>query len=229
MEFPKWQLHRGYWKEGVRENTMEAFRQAKVNECEMIELDAQLSRDNVFHVFHDFSLKRFFHVDQKVKKTSSEDLSGLNIPTLQEVLESEDVPEYINIEIKSKSLIVQKEIKVLRELLIDHKGDKKVLLSSFNPMVVYLFNKWLPDTPRALIVGDKKVLMSRRFEYYVQWTNPDYINCHYSLIDDEEARDHLLYYEKPLMVWTVNEHEKARFYLTRGAKSIISDLPPRVV
>lgn len=227
MDFPNWQLHRGFWKEGVRENTMEAFRQAKSNQCQMVELDIQLSRDGVFHVFHDFSLKRFFHVDQKIRRTSSDDLSGLNIPTLQEVLTSDEVPHFLNLEIKSKSLLVQKEIKTLRELLVDSKSDKKILISSFNPMVIYFAQKWLPQIPRALIVGEKKVLLSRRFEYYIQWTNPNYINCHYSLIDDEEAREHLLYYEKPLMVWTVNEHSKARFYLTRGAKSIISDLPPR--
>ena len=51
MDFPNWQLHRGFWQEGLRENTMEAFRQAKKLKCEMIELDVQLSSDQILQCF----------------------------------------------------------------------------------------------------------------------------------------------------------------------------------
>ncbi len=227
MEFPRWQLHRGFWKQGIRENTMEAFRQAKETGCPMIELDVQCSRDQVLHVIHDSSLKRFFHINQKVSRTSSEDLSGLGIPTLIEVLESPDVPQFLNIEVKSKNWWAYSIAVTLLQTLKSHKKEKKVLISSFNPMVLYWVKKLAPHHPRALIVGDEKVLASRKFEWFMKLAEPRFLNCNYKLIDDEYCRELLLYFQVPLMVWTVNDHGKAQQYLARGAKSVISDLPPR--
>ena len=45
----------------------------------------------------------------------------------------------------------------------------------------------------------------------------------YKLIDDEETRDLIIAQGLPVMVWTVNQNDKAQFYLKRGAVSIISD------
>lgn len=227
MKFPNWQLHRGFWQRGVRENTMEAFKQAKLMDCEMVEMDVQVSRDNVLHVFHDFTLKRFFHINQKIGQTKSEDLTGLNIPRLQEVLESDEVPYYLNIEIKSKSFLSLKVCRAFADLMKKSQPNKKVMVSSFNPFVLFWCRYLIPETPRALLVGNEKTLRSQRFEWALKLTAPDYINCHYSLIDDEDSRELLVYFAKPLMVWTVNDPVKAEEYLTHGAKSIISDLPPR--
>ena len=92
MAFPSWQMHRGYWRKGVRENTMAAFEAAAEAQCEMVELDVQISRDGIPHVFHDFDLKRFFHIEQKLARTSSVDLDALNVPKLSEVLRNQNVP-----------------------------------------------------------------------------------------------------------------------------------------
>lgn len=229
LDFPTWQLHRGFWKEGIRENTLRAFEEAKKMHCEMVELDVHMSRDGVLHVYHDFDLDRIFHIKKKISRTGSEDLSGLNISKLEEVLKSENVPQYLNVEVKTQSFFAYKITKVLIKTLSQFQGAKKVLISSFHPLVVFWIRVLSPKTPRALIVGDKNKLMSRTFEWQVRWAKPHFINCHYSLIEDEETREFLLYFGKPLMVWTVNDPVEAEKYLKRGAKSIISDLPPRVL
>ncbi len=226
MKFPKWQLHRGFWREGIRENTLKAFEQAKAMGCLMVELDAQLSRDGHLHVFHDFSLKKFFHIKKNLRKVRSEDLTGLSIPRLEEILLSENIPEYLNIEIKTQSWLCYEEVRALLKIS-SSLSKKKVMVSSFHPMVLFWMKKLLPKIPRALIVGDEKRLKSRRFDWEIKLSEPHFINCSYKLVDDEESREFLLYYEKPLMIWTVNDHEKAQVYLARGAKSIISDLPPK--
>jgi glycerophosphoryl diester phosphodiesterase len=225
MDFPQWQLHRGFWKEGVRENTLAAFEKAKEMNCEMVEMDVQLSRDGQYHVFHDFSLKRMFHVNQKVGQTSSEDLSGLGIPLLKDILKSDQVPQCLNIEVKSMGLSWRR-VKGLLELLRPFHKKKKVMVSSFNPWVIFWISRWQSELPRALIVGEQKILMSPLFDQYIKWTQPHFINCHYSFIDEAPLRDRVLQFKKPLMLWTVNDYSKARFYLKRGARSIISDLPP---
>jgi glycerophosphoryl diester phosphodiesterase len=228
IDFPEWQLHRGYWQEGVRENTMEAFRQVKQKGCDMFECDVQLSRDGVPHVFHDFDLKRFFHVDQSVRATPSEDLQGLNVPTLEEVLTSSETPEFVNVEIKSIDFLARGVTLPILKVIGDHRENKTVLLSSFNPMCLFWAKRLLPQVPRALIVGSSRALLSWQFNVSVHLAEPDYINCSYRLIDRQDTRDRLLSFAKPVMVWTVNDPEKALFYLERGAISIISDiLPPK--
>ncbi len=226
MSFPNWQLHRGFWKEGVRENTLEAFQLAKKMGCEMVELDTQLSSDGVFHVFHDFSLKNLFKVDKNLRRIKSSDLQALNIPTLQEVLESDDVPRCLNIEVKSKSWFGFFTANRLLGLLLRCRGNKKVLVSSFNPMVLLGLRVLAPTLVRAYIVSDPAWLASFWFGLCLKLINPDYLNVDQALLDDKDSRERVIAFGKKVMVWTVNDYEKAERYLTRGAKSVISDLPP---
>ena len=226
MTFPRWQLHRGYWKKGVRENTIEAFQEAKNVGCEMVELDVQLSRDGIPYVFHDFTLKRFFHIDEAFNKQRSEELEGLNIPALKDVLVSEDVPSFLNIEIKSIDLFSFQLSKKVCDVIREFGESKTILISSFNPMCLFWVRQLLPDFPRALIVGSSSDLLSWKFPMSMKIAAPHYINAKYVLIDEEKSRDRLLGFKKPIMVWTVNDEEKAQLYLTRGARSVISDLPP---
>ena len=48
-------------------------------------------------------------------------------------------------------------------------SEKKVLISSFNPLVLFWLKQLKPDLPRALIVGDEKVLTGWLFEYYIKF------------------------------------------------------------
>jgi glycerophosphoryl diester phosphodiesterase len=226
--FPKWQLHRGYWQEGIRENTLAAFVEAKNIGAKMIELDVQLSKEKVVHVFHDFDLKKFFHVDQKVNRVSSDDLEALNVPTLQSVLESHSIPRYINIEIKSIDFWARALPLEVCRLVSEAEKESEVLLSSFNPMCLYWARKVLPQVPRALIIGQREPLFDWKFSWSMRLAAPHFINAHYKLIDAEDSRNYLQSFSRPIMVWTVNDVDKAKFYLKRGASSIISDLPPPV-
>ena len=172
-----------------------------------------------------FTLQRFFNIRRRVIKTSSFDLAVLNIPRLQEVLESEEVPANLNIEIKSQSAFVRRQVMALKKLLDSIEIQKNIMVSSFNPLVLFWAKRFLPKVPRALIVGEARIVEGSGFPFFVRIASPHYINTHYSIMDKERSRKRLLSVEKPLMVWTVNDTEKAKFYLKKGVKSIISDWP----
>lgn len=228
MDFPNWQMHRGYWKQGIRENTLEAFKRAKVAGIKMVELDVQLSRDGVPHVFHDYDLKRFFHIEKRLDQVSSEDLNGLNIPRLVDVMQSNQVPPFLNVEIKSIDLFCYRIAQKICNVVAENLNNKTVLFSSFNPMCLYWTKRFLPEIPRALIVGNTRDLLSWKFRCSVALSQPQYINANYRLIDDQRSREVLVSYALPIMVWTVNDTDKADKYLSRGAKSVISDILPSV-
>ncbi len=226
MSFPNWQLHRGYWQGGIRENTLSAFIEAKNQGCQMVEMDVQLNKDGVPHVFHDYDLKKFFHIDKKIKQISSDDLNALNVPTLSTILKSREIPQYLNIELKSLEIWARRLPYKVCDLVAKYEREEDVMISSFNPMCLYWARKALPEVKRGLLIGHPDALFDWKFGVSVALARPDYINAHYKLVDNEKARKKLLKYGRPLMVWTVNDYEKAEAYLGRGASSIISDNPP---
>ncbi len=223
IDFPNWQLHRGYWQNGVRENTLEAFIQARKAGAQMVELDVQLSKDGIVHVFHDYDLKKFFHIDKLLSKMSSQDLEVLNISTLEKVLKSDLVPEFLNIEIKSIDLFPLKLTKKVCEVIRECGENKKILVSSFNPMCLYWARVYLRETQRALIVGDRASLMDWKWSFSMKLAQPHYINAKYRLYEDEVCQKKLKSHKLPLMLWTVNDAPKAAQFLEEGVKSIISD------
>ena len=104
--------HRGIFdNETVPENSIPAFKKA-IKENIPIELDVQLTKDNVLVVFHDDNLSRMTGKDidiQKVNYSEIKDVKLLNtnevIPTFEEILKLVDNKVLLNIEIKSNRRI----------------------------------------------------------------------------------------------------------------------------
>ena len=88
--------HRGLHNETLPENSLGAFQNAVDNRIG-IELDIQLSKDNVPMVFHDASLKRVCDIDAKLCEYTAEELGQIKllgtdytIPTFETVLDLVD-------------------------------------------------------------------------------------------------------------------------------------------
>ena len=127
-----YQVHRGYWIEGHKENSISAFREAKIRGAKMIELDVHLSQDEQPVVHHDGS----FLVDQSNIKlkinslTANELLSKANIPSLEQVLRDNLCPSKINIELKASGIKNIGLEKAVCEIVINTQSQHRVLFSS---------------------------------------------------------------------------------------------------
>jgi len=222
---PKWQLHRGYWLDGLRENTMQAFEAALEQGADMIELDVRICRSGVIVCFHDSDLSRIFHVDKKISRTSWKDLAGLGLTRLDEVVANDRVPRYLNIELKSESYFPLRLVYGLYRTLRQARK-KRYLVSSFNPMSLFLLSMIWPDISRALLIPDVQFVLSWKFNLFHWLSAPRYLHVHHEILQSKEARERLMQKGLPISVWTVNDHVKAAFLLERGAASVISDNPP---
>lgn len=225
MGIPRWQVHRGYWLDGLRENTMQAFEAAKDKGADMIEFDVRVCRGGVLVCFHDKDLNRIFHVDQKISRSSWKDLAGLGITRLDDVVGNDSVPKYLNIELKSESLLPLRLVMALRRTLIQARK-KRYLISSFNPGALFLLSAVWPEISRALLIPDEKFVMSWKFDFYHWLSAPRYLHVHHEVLKSKAARDRLVSKGLPISVWTVNDNVRAAFLLERGAVSVISDNPP---
>ena len=226
MRPPTYQGHRGYWKGGAQENTMASFKAAKERGLQMIEMDVRLSSDKQVVVFHDDDLKRIGHVDQKVESLTASELAKLaDIPTLEEVLLSKEIPQFLNIELKTGKAF-ESELEVAVAMLIKkHQAQKRILFSSFNPLAIYRLSKLLPEVPRALLATREKDPANRfylKLLLLAPYVNLNVLHLDHNYVSLEEL-EHFRRRKIPVAFWTVNEAEKARELLDHGALSIISD------
>lgn len=126
------------------ENSMKAFSKA-IEAGYGIELDVQLSRDNIPVVFHDFTLKRICGVQGKVSDYTYEELQQFylckteeKIPRFADFLKLVDgkVPLIVELKLEWTDSAV---CPLADELLRDYKG--AYCIESFNPLALIWYRK----------------------------------------------------------------------------------------
>lgn len=226
LVIPRIQAHRGYWRSGLQENTLEAFREARRRGALMFECDLRLSKDQIPVVFHDENLSRLASRSDLVSELSARQLRDLaNVPTLSEILVDSQVPRLINLELKTKILIDDALERKVSEVVRALKAENRVLFSSFNPMSLYRVGLHLPLVPRALLVSqaddpDNSLLLRQ------MWLAP-FFRFHLLHLDKTMVTEQSMKIWRkkriPITVWTVNEKEEIQKFLKMGAMSIITD------
>ncbi len=146
--------HRGLHGDDVPENSLRAFELA----CEAgygIELDVQLSSDEVVMVFHDYVLGRMTADSRKVCELTAKELGALaladtdqTIPTFAKVLATVNGRVPLLIELKGENLDTSLCPKVA-ELLREYRGS--FCIESFNPLLLRAMRKHLPDAFYGLL------------------------------------------------------------------------------
>lgn len=146
--------HRGLFDENFPENTQPAFEQA-IKFGYGIEMDVQMTSDNVLVVYHDDNLKRVCGVDKDIRKITYEEVKTLRpngkdypIMTFREFLDFVDGRTPILIEVKHQ---LRKGIeKLITNELKNYKGEFAV--QSFNPNIVYRLTKLAPEFVAGVLV-----------------------------------------------------------------------------
>ena len=148
------------------ENTMAAFAFALKQEADAIELDAQLSVDEQVVVIHDNSVDRTTDGQGEVRYMTLAALQELDggsffdvafkgerIPTLDQVLGTYGHKTFVNIELKNYKSPDDNLPERVAELVKQHKLEKQVLFSSFNPRALRKIMQIIPEVPIALLAS----------------------------------------------------------------------------
>lgn len=145
--------------QGRPENSRAAI-QAAIETGYGIEIDLQLSKDQVPMVFHDYDLDRLAQATGYVNSKTAHDLAAIplkggneGIPDLKEVLELIDGQVPLLIEFKDQDGQMGRDVGALEaaaaELLNAYSG--LVAVMSFNPHSVAKLAELCPDIPRGLV------------------------------------------------------------------------------
>lgn len=224
LSIPKYQAHRGFWKSGVRENTLLSFRAARAAGATMSELDVQLSKDGVPVVFHDDDISRFTDSQALVRELTATQLwDKVQAPTLEQVLADPQGTALYNIELKTRILLDEALERKVFAVIQKTQSQGRVLFSSFNPFSLLRMSLYTSEIPLALLVAND---LEEKFLREL-WFAP-LLRLHLLHLQDEIAlsEGELEFWSSrkmPVAVWTVNDQKKASLLLQRGALSIISD------
>ena len=154
----------------AQENTLEAFRLARDEGADAIELDVQPTRDGQLVVFHDWETDRLAGEAGTIRGRTLDEVrrlrsGGLAIPTLEEVvLAASERPEGLIVELKSGGwndvLVAGLAARVLRRTKALDLG--RLVVSSFNPICLLTLRRIAPELPRGLLAHGKLGLPFRR-------------------------------------------------------------------
>lgn len=214
--------HRGLHnnKSEAPENTMPAFRKA-IEKGYGIELDIQLTKDDVIVVCHDFDLKRVCGADVKVKDLTYEELqqykicdSNETVPKFSDFLKLVDGQVPLIIEYKSEDFHT-KLFEMADAMLREYKG--LYCVESFNPLLVLWYRRHHNDIVRG-ILSDSYV--KEGFHAFPKWgyfvlhnllTNgiakPDFIAYHHIYYRDLSRTLCRKLYHAPAVAWTIQSQQ----------------------
>lgn len=210
--------HRG-WSGRAPENTMAAFRLALAEpDIEWIELDVQLSKDQVPVVIHDFKLNRTTNGRGEVKDWTAAELASLDaghwfsqkyqgegVPTLDDVLRESLGRCKLNIELKTDGIrYPMLEEKVL-ERIYAFDAQKEVVLTSFHEGTLYRARKLSSEVRTGLILDAWRSSLTKELKEL----GADFLSIGYSRLNKERLAE-LGAEGIQTMAWTINDERTIR-------------------
>ena len=202
--------HRGiHDNKETPENSLKAFAKA-LNRNIPIELDVQLTKDNIIVVFHDYSLLRMTGKKAYLQDLTYNELQELylldtkeKIPTLKEVLDLIQGKVLIDIEVKNSNSI-DKLCKILNEELINYNN---YILKSFHPLIVRKLKKNFPDKEVGFLINDhySNYLYDRLVtsKFLLNILKPDFVAISKKLLKTKKLNS--LEKKYPVLVWTITD------------------------
>lgn len=225
--------HRGY-SSLYPENTMLAFKKAYEAGCDGIELDVQLTKDNMMVIIHDETIDRTSNgtglvKDYTYKELLQFDFSGKfigegsinHIPTLIEYLEwVKDKDIFTNIELKNNIYYYTHLEEKVVERIRKFELQQKIVLSSFNNVSVLKCKRLIPRIRTAFLLEERmenagQYVAENCIDAYnpsIKWlTKEDVLNCKAHGVE--------------INVWTVNSKKNVEKMIEWGVDGIFTNDP----
>lgn len=236
---PYLQCHRGWWVEGLQQNSQASIKMAFERGYNIVEFDIRLTKDREIILFHDNSFENRLVSDYTYLQLKTAALSKYpQLDTLKNFLSwfSEYRQQYVerglklNIEIKSAKIFDSfLEIETCRLIkkfqLVDH-----VLISSFNPFTLFKIRIFSRKIFRALLLSfenepwNKWFLKKMIFNFLAR---PHILHLRW-----QDLNNGLMNLEKmpvPIVLWTVNHVDELLFANNKICGIITDQLTPDIL
>jgi glycerophosphoryl diester phosphodiesterase len=249
--------HRGFG-DFAPDNSLYAVERALQAGMDGVDVDGQLTRDGELVIFHDLSVDRLTSATGRVRdKTRDEMLAldlgpkfdpglrGAHVRTFEDFLRAVKGHGILMVELKVPGLapsgIEERAVEIIRR----HDAHEDVVLSSFNPLVLYRLEQLDPRVRTALIFMDtnwnpeliaeirpadlvnlpwplRQEFVRRAIRKIVR---PDLLSINHEV--DPAVIDRLIAKGWPAFIWTIDEEPDLRAAFARRPYGVISDQPLR--
>lgn len=227
------------------ENTLASFHRARELGADGIELDVTLTRDRVPVVIHDDVVDRTTNGHGLVRGLTlleikqldagswkSPAYQGETIPTLDQVLNAfaewrEDGANkrgwLINVELKSTTIRSDGIEGLVIDLIERRKLEKRILLSSFNPLALIRARLRNPRIARGLLYDRSQPIYLRR-AWLAILAAPEALHPEHTMVEKEYMHRALRSHYQ-VNTWTVDSPEEAKRLCSLGVNAIITNVP----
>lgn len=218
------------------ENTIESVHTAADMGVEWVELDVKLTKDDVPIIFHDDTLDRTTNghgavaditwaelQDLEAGSWFSDSFAGIRIPSLEDMLDTlVDLDLGLNLEIKPcpgrEKETAEAALDVLSRVWDDHN---RLLISSFQHVSLETALEMAPDWHRGFLLGED---IPENWQDLANYLAVSTININGNATSDDTIRA-LQDGNRPLLAYTINDHQKALQLQGLGIKSFFTDVP----
>tara|TARA_Y100000031_G_scaffold156065_1_gene209131 strand:- start:195 stop:983 length:789 start_codon:yes stop_codon:yes gene_type:complete len=221
--------HRGLHKKEP-ENTTASIKKAIKRGFTAVELDTFMSLDKKIVCSHNIDLERKTNgrgfVDEKkhnelktiIHRTNKNKNPDRGLPLIGKILEETKKEILFFIDIKTKrAWDIYPAIKLVK-LIKKHKKRKSVIVSSFNPLIVFFVKRLDPKILTGLIIKKQSSLKLTNI------VHPDFLHPRGDIVNDT-----LVSYAKkkhlPINTWTINNAAAWKWLHKKGVSGIITDEP----
>ncbi len=216
------------------ENTAAAFRRARTDGADGVELDVLLCATGEVVVFHDDDLSRLAGRRERIADLSYAALREVRlpretaIPTLDEAFEACGPALHVNVELKAAGIgprAIDALVDAVARVVERAGAGRRVLVSSFNPWAVWRWMRRAPAIPAALLFERAAPLPLRR-AWLAPWLRPFALHPEWALCNP--AR--LAAWKKRgywVSVWTVDDPVALRACRALGVDAVITNDPAR--
>lgn len=220
------------------ENTLPAFKLAADMGAAGVELDVQLTKDNVIVVCHDEKIDRTsngagFIRDYTLEELKKFDFSngngayeGTQIPTMEEVFDLLDPTGLtINIELKTGEYFYPGLEEAIVELTKKKGWMDRVIFSSFNHYSIMKIKEIAPEALVGFLYADGTLNMpGYAAENQVDALHPAFYNLQYP-----DYMDDCNMFDIDVNVWTVNSEKDLLKCRELGVNAVITNYPKKAL
>lgn len=219
-------------------NTIPAFELAYEQGAVGIELDVHRSKDGHPVIVHNFTVDETTDGAGTVTEMTlaelksldagswfSDEFTGVQIPTLDEVFEAVGQKLLVNVEIKFDDLETDGVEQVVADSIRRHNMMERVIVSSFNPYTLQRFHEIMPEVMIGFLYqANMKIDTASVMEGYPH----DARHPYHEMIDEAYmtwAKENDYY----VNTWTVNDPTRATELQNLGVNVIVTDAPDSIM
>ncbi len=235
------------------ENTLIAFQKALDANADGIELDVQLSADNIPMVFHDKTLKRVSNRKDKLTDLTAAELGKIDVgswfnvknpdkfkhefaqqtvPRLAQVFDlMKPHNKRIYVELKCKKNESASLVKAVGELIDKYELVENAVVLSFNHSALIEMKQMFPHIKTGALFAPKLLMLlhiRRRLIRKTQACSADEMALHFSLAKAKtvnKGNSNNL----PTVIWTANNKNWVERAIKRNISAVITNFPAKLL